>query len=363
VDNRGSKSMTEKNPAGQKSVIVKEQRVDGSYRGIRSPLLRCTLMGSERNYQTKTLSKRILKVTFSTNSQKISPWFVTGFSDAECSFSVTIRKNPRGNTWWVDHRFSIGLNIKDLALLQSIQAFFGGKGKILMDPAKDRAEFRVSSLEELVTVILPHFNTYGLITKKLADFQLFKKILTLKVNNEHLTKEGLQNIVNLRASLNLGLSPALALAFPDTNPVARPVINNIKVPHPDWIAGFTSGEGSFLIDVSKSASYTLGISVKLTFQLVQHIRDELLIKGLIDYFGCGSYSIKREVCYFTVTKFSDNYDKILPFFANHSILGVKALDFKDWCLAAELIKTKAHLRSDGIEQILKLKAGMNKGRL
>jgi len=61
-----------------------------------------------------------------------------------------------------------------------------------MDPAKDRAEFRVSSLEELVAVILPHFYTYGLITKKLADFQLFKAILTLKVNNEHLTKEGLQ---------------------------------------------------------------------------------------------------------------------------------------------------------------------------
>jgi len=73
MDNRGSKSMTEKSPTSQKSVIVKEQRVDGSYKGIRSPLLRCTLVGFERNYQTKTLSKRVLKATISTLSQKLNP--------------------------------------------------------------------------------------------------------------------------------------------------------------------------------------------------------------------------------------------------------------------------------------------------
>jgi hypothetical protein len=133
----------------------------------------------------------------------------------------------------VDHRYSIGLHIKDLALLQLIQEYFGGIGRILEDPKKARAELRVSSLEELVTVILPHFNTYNLITKKQADFLLFREILLLKKDKEHLTKEGLQNLVNLRATLNLGLSNELALAFPNTKPVTRPVIDNINIPHPD----------------------------------------------------------------------------------------------------------------------------------
>lgn len=64
---RGSKSITNLNipQTINKSVVVKEQRVDGSY--VESNAfwldhqnrftLRCTLMGSERNYQIKTLSK------------------------------------------------------------------------------------------------------------------------------------------------------------------------------------------------------------------------------------------------------------------------------------------------------------------
>jgi hypothetical protein len=47
---------------GSKSAYaVKEQRVDGSW-SINSIHLRCTLMGFERNYQVKILSKQINKV-------------------------------------------------------------------------------------------------------------------------------------------------------------------------------------------------------------------------------------------------------------------------------------------------------------
>jgi len=373
VGNRGSKSITCLNlPASQKAIIVKEQRVDGSYANILA--LRCILMGIERNYQIKTLSKRYIQYRGYTSgvnnmgnphlmeSRVLNPWFITGFSDAESSFSVTIRKNPRSSTWWVDQRFSIGLHYKDLPLLKLIQNYFGGIGFILEDIKKDRAEFRVSSLEELVTVILPHFNMYGLITKKQGDYLLFKEIILLKERKEHLTSEGLQKLVNLRATLNLGLSPQLAAAFPNTNPVSRPVINNTEIPDPNWIAGFTSGEGSFLIDAAKSPAYKLGLNVKLTFQLTQHLRDELLMRSLISYFECGNYNIKKEWGNFLVTKFADNYDIIMPFFKNYPIIGVKSLDFEDWCKAGEIIKTKAHLTPAGLDQILKIKSGMNKRR-
>lgn len=75
------------------------------------PMLRCTLMGSERNYQVKILSNRSIqyrefssianntdKLCLSVESQVINPWFLTGFTDAEGSFSVTIRRNSRHNT-------------------------------------------------------------------------------------------------------------------------------------------------------------------------------------------------------------------------------------------------------------------------
>ena len=41
---------------------------------------------------------------------------------------------------------------------------------------------------------------------------------------------------------------------------------------------------------------------------------------------------------------------------------MKSDNFKDWCKAAELIKAKQHLTEEGLNQILTLKSGINKGR-
>jgi hypothetical protein len=48
------------------SKSVKEQRVDGSYTS-QSEVLRCTLMGFERNYQVKILSNQINKLRLYTS--------------------------------------------------------------------------------------------------------------------------------------------------------------------------------------------------------------------------------------------------------------------------------------------------------
>ena len=67
-----SQEMTENEMGyrGSKSVFlnstVKEQRVDGSWSNylLNKSLLRCTLMGFERNYQVKVLSKQLNKKNF-----------------------------------------------------------------------------------------------------------------------------------------------------------------------------------------------------------------------------------------------------------------------------------------------------------
>lgn len=52
---------------------------------------------------------------------------------------------------------------------------------------------------------------------------------------EHLIEEGLQAIINIRASLNLGLSEVLKAAFPNTMPEVRPLIPQKKVEIPnEW---------------------------------------------------------------------------------------------------------------------------------
>ena len=132
---------------------------------------------------------------------------------------------------------------------------------------------------------------------------------------------------------------------------------------PNWLAGFTSAEGCFMVNTFKSKSSKMGVAVCLVFAITQHKRDELLIKNLIEYFNCGNFFVNknRDVSYFRVYKFSDITDKIIPFFKKYPIIGVKALDFADWCKVAELMKEKKHLTTAGLKQIKKIKAEMNKG--
>lgn len=48
--------------------------------------------------------------------------------------------------------------------------------------------------------------------------------------------QGLQKIVAIRASLNLGLSDQLEVAFPKTIPVSRPDVLDYKIKDPHWLA-------------------------------------------------------------------------------------------------------------------------------
>jgi hypothetical protein len=86
------------------------------------------------------------------------------------------------------------------------------------------------------------------------------------------------------------------------------------------------------------------------------------MKSLIDYLGCGRLSRKRDVYEYQVSKFSDVVDKVLVFFEKYPILGEKAKDYVDFCITADLMKSKAHLTKEGIAKIQELKVGMNRGR-
>lgn len=81
-------------------------------------------------------------------------------------------------------------------------------------------------------MIIPFFEKYPLISKKRADFELFKRIVEIINNKEHLTPTGLQEIVNLKASLNTGNLGELKVLFPDTIPVIKPSVEFTGIPDP-----------------------------------------------------------------------------------------------------------------------------------
>ena len=100
----------------------------------------------------------------------------------------------------------------------------------------------------------------------------------------------------------------------------------------------------------------------MRFILTQHIRDEEFLKSLISTLNCGRYISKSGYGEFIVEKFTDVFDKVIPIFEEFKLHGVKSNNFEDFKKAALLIKNKQHLTREGLDQIKKIKGGMNKNR-
>ena len=241
--------------------------------------------------------------------------------------------------------YQIHLDQKDRELLENIRASLGGIGEIYVESRAKSSicKFYVGSLKDL-TVLIEHFDKYPLITQKRADYELFKKAVNLMIHKEHLNPEGLQKIVNIRASINNGLSDELNSAFPNTIPVTRPKVQLPETIDPNWLTGFVEGEGCFFIKKQKtdsaslrivnpeSPSHKLGFRVSLTFKITQHARDAELMKYLVSYLGCGRYylALGRDHGDFIVERLLHINSKIIPFFDQYPLQGAKGLDYADF---------------------------------
>ena len=259
-------------------------------------------MPIKRSFSTKNILSSKIYLSSEAGLLNLNPWFVTGFIDGEGSFGIQIIKTS-DDKWSVKPLFQIGLHKKDEDLLKRVKNYFG-VGNIYNDGSQS-IKFHVKSIKELVTII-NHLDKYSLITKKQADYLIFREVIMMMQNKEHLTPEGLEKIVAHRASLNLGLSDKLRAAFPETIPVTRPEVEFRNIPDPFWLAGFASGEGCFRVRVGKTTT-KIGFRVQLEFILTQHSKDKQLMISLIAYFDCGTYIERNEGLAgdFCVTKFSD----------------------------------------------------------
>lgn len=374
MDYRGSKSLC----FFLKKKSVKEQRVDGGY-CIKPMQLRCTLMGFERNYQIKIPSKQ-LNINYSTLSNsslnnKLNPWFLTGFADAEGCFSFAIKPDAKSKLKWrTSPLFVIKLHIKDLAILELIKNTLM-VGKIRKNGINS-VQYVVESIKEL-QVIVDHFNKYPLVTEKASDFLIFRKCFEILKQREHLTEKGLLSLIGLKSSLNWGLSLTLKKAFPNVIFVDRLEFKFNGIPDPYWLSGFTSGDGSFHLNIKKSDT-NVSHRVSLRFSINLNIREAEVLKGMVVYFNTlnktstvvkgklnqdNQYVSKSDnTLSLAITKISELIEVIIPFFDKYPIRGVKSLDFSDFKKVAIMIGAKEHLTIEGLNRILEIKLNMNKQR-
>ena len=76
---------------------------------------------------------------------------------------------------------------------------FGSK-----DKPTQAGNFVVQRYSDIELKIIPFFNKYPILGSKSEDFKDFKEVATLIKNKEHLIKEGLLQIKNIKAGMNTG---------------------------------------------------------------------------------------------------------------------------------------------------------------
>jgi len=177
-----------------------------------------------------------------------------------------------------------------------------------------------------------HLDAYPLITDKWADLQLFKQVVELMINKEHLTTEGLTKIVNIKASMNFGTMPnSIISLFPVINPIKRPVRADFTIYHPYWVVGYVEGEGMFFVNIYKRKDTVLGEGVKLVFKITpfrprtrslglgrgEDKRNLALLESFTNIFTVGKVyqqSPTVKVLDFMITGLADITKYVIPFF-------------------------------------------------
>jgi hypothetical protein len=87
---------------------------------------------------------------------------------------------------------------------------------------------------------------------------------------------------------------------------------------------------------------------------------------LKNFLECGHVNKhSKDAVVLIISNFKDIYDKIIPLFKKYHILGIKSLDFEDFCKVAEIKNNKNHLTLNGLNKIKKkkIKIGMNRNRI
>src|SRR3990167_10533155 len=135
------------------------------------------------------------------NSQNLG-WYLSGFSDGEGSFNVSLRQRPDHKLQWqVVLTFNVAQrDVTNLLLLQKYLQC----GR-LQKRSDGVHYFVVTNYVELLTCVIPFFEQFSLQAElKKKNFEIFKQATQIVNSGRHLTPAGFMEIVELREGLNEG---------------------------------------------------------------------------------------------------------------------------------------------------------------
>lgn len=147
-----------------------------------------------------------LKIMAEKNWLKSIPlqtgYYFAGFTDGEGSFNVSIRKGEGYKYGW-QFAFTFNVSQKDKVILALLKRYLGcGHLKQRRDGLWS---FVVENQNSLIERVIPFFEKFHFLSSKMKrNFSIFKQIMLVVKEGEHIKPKGIKRILELREKLNEG---------------------------------------------------------------------------------------------------------------------------------------------------------------
>lgn len=271
---------------------------------------------------------------------KLNPYFITGLTEAEGSFSLGFHKNNKAK-----FKFSVGLRYKitmlenEVELLKMVQSFFDCG--VLSQNRDGTVDFLVRDFSSISNIIIPHFLKYPLRGTKYLDFISFKEAFNIFDSREHLTEEGINKLNFISKNMNTYRK------FP-INDYYRPshtIEDNLHyLPlKGHYINGFIAGDGCLALNLKDKGF------ARMSLQITQHVHNKLLLRSIANYFESPLkiYPHSPNSLQITLSGIKLWENIIFKHFSNYPLYGSKKLRLNKLFFIRELILDNKHLMQVG----------------
>ena len=115
---------------------------------------------------------------------KLTPGYITGLTQTDGCFTCVIYISSL-KTISFTPLFEITVDLTSKYVLDEICKYFGC-GNVTINEPNHTGHFKVTKKDDLLNIIIPHFNLYPLFSAKLHAFELFKLIMNEKIQNNNM---------------------------------------------------------------------------------------------------------------------------------------------------------------------------------
>lgn len=249
-----------------------------------------------------------------------SPWFLTGFTDAEGNFDITFVNNVRALAkTGIKFRFRLSANYRDVVLLCAIKNYFGSGSISLIRKDTNVIILEISSIEVIKNKIIPFFDSYPLKVTKYYDYLTWRNCFFDFLENRDNLESKLLLIERLKeAKNNLNRNKKEFLV---------PIDQLVSI-DPNYVAGFCNGDGSTTL-VTAPNSFHKGFGIA-TLNISQHINSLSLLEAIRDHLTVGKIVISKEAASLVVSNKEEINNIIIPYFCKYPFYGAHAISFLKW---------------------------------